>query len=269
MMKTISYADLLLARIGQIVVPERVLFDHYFLNVDADLKQAGVTLAVYDDMSAFADVCAQAGKFVPNAFRTDMVPFERGDAYWLAAYDFEGTLMATSAIRRYDLPHKTLGDWLSTGALFYPDPINTMPEGERFYLHEEADAYASTIRGSFTYLGGLWINPLFRGKTNFAEALLTISSSLAVSKWDSAPMVSIAEDEVLVKNGGKYRFDVSCPGVYWHRPHKPERTKMWLVARTRPAIVQDVERFCDAGPGNRIQVPLRQVPEPAAAVAVG
>jgi hypothetical protein len=268
-MKSVSYADLLLARVGQIVAPEHSLFDRYFLGVDSDLREAGVTLAVYDDMGAFADVCAQAGKFVPNAFRTDMVSFERGDALWLAAYDADGVMMATSAIRRYLLPIKTLGDWLATGALFYPDPITTMPEGERFYLNEEADAYASTIRGSFTYLGGLWINPLFRGKTNFAEALLTISSCLAVSKWDSAPMVSIAEDEVLSKNGKKYRFDVSCPGVYWHRPHKPERTKMWLVARTRSAIIQDAQRYCDADTETRIQVPQRQARQHEPAAAAG
>lgn len=263
----VPYTDRLLARVGRIAAPERSLFDRYFLTVDDDLREFGVMLSVSDDMDAFAEVCAQAGKFMPNAFRADMVPFPPGDALWLGAYDPEGVIIATSAIRRYTLPFKTLGDWLSTGALFYPDPIATMPEGERFYLHEEADAYASSVRGACTYLGGLWINEPFRGRTNFAEFMLTLSSGLAVSRWDSAPMVSIAEDEVMAKNAKKYRFDVACPGVYWHRPHKPNRTRMWLVARTRAAILDDVRRYCEtADLPHRVQVPVRRETRPVAAV---
>lgn len=242
-MAKVTLENRLLSRVGTIVAPERSLLRQYFLAVDSDMRRLGVTLSVEEDMSRFEAVCRETGKFVPNAFRPDMTPIVPGDALWFQARDEEDRLIATSAVRRYQLLDKTLGDWLSTGSLFYRSPIQQMPEGERLFLGDEADAYARSVRHTCTFIGGLAITEQFRGRTNLAEIMLTLSSAFAVSHWDAAPMVSIAEDQVYAKNHAKYRFDIACPGVYWYRPNKPHRHRMWLVARTRKAILQDMETF--------------------------
>jgi hypothetical protein len=120
-----------------------------------------------------------------------------------------------------------------------------MASGERFVLSEAADAYANAVRRRCAYIGGLWLAPAWRGRTVLAEVLTTAGCALALSRWDAAPMVSIAEDEVYAKNAEKYRFDEAYSGVRWLRPHKPERTRMWLLGRTRAAVVADVARFVD------------------------
>lgn len=260
-MSKVTLENRLLSRVGTIAAPERSLLRQYFLAVDSDMRRLGVTLSVEEDMNRFETVCRETGKFVPNAFRPEMMPIVPGDALWFQARDEEDRLIATSAVRRYRLLDKTLGDWLSTGSLFYQSPIRQMPEGERFFLGDEADAYAKTIRHACTFIGGLAITEQFRGRTNLAEVMLTLSSAFAVSRWDTAPVVSIAEDEVYAKNHTKYRFDIARSGVYWYRPNKPHRHRMWLVARTRKAILKDIMTFLATAVGQRTYVEAATPPQ--------
>ncbi|NQW11753.1 MAG: hypothetical protein HQ481_17965 [Alphaproteobacteria bacterium] len=260
-MSDVMLRNRLLSRVGTIVAPERPLLSRYFLAVDSDMRRLGVTLSVDENMDQFEAVCRETGKFVPNAFRPGMTPIVPGEALWFQARDAENNLIATFAVRCYRLPQKTLGDWLSTGALFYENPIQQMPEGERFFLGAEADAYARTIRHSCTFIGGLAITDDYRGRTNLAEVMTTLGCAIAMAHWDAAPMISIAEDEVFAKNQDKYRFDVACPGVFWYRPHKPHRTCMWLLARTRGAVLNDLVEFLDTDSVQRVQV--RSMHEPA------
>jgi len=244
-MMTIPYKNRLLTNVGSLVVPERDLFAAYFLRLNAQLNRYGLQMSVDDDMSGFDQVCRETGKFLPNAFNPAAVPFPRGAALWMSVHDATSERIATFAIRLFDLGQRTLGDWLSTLSFFYNTPSRDMASGERFVLSEEADAYANAVRRHGTYLGGLWLAPAWRGRTVLAEVMTTAGCALALAKWDAAPMVSIAEDEVYAKNASKYRFNEAHSGVRWLRPHKPERTRMWLLGRTRDAVVADVTRFVD------------------------
>jgi len=261
-MSTIQYRSRLLAAVGTIVAPERPLIGEYFVKLNAELTRFGLAMAVHEDMSAFDRVCRETGKFMPNAFNPAAVPFPPGRALWTSVHDATGARVATFAVRLFDLGQRTLGDWLSTLSLFYDRPIADMPSGERFVLGDEADAYASRIRGRCTYIGGLWLAPEWRGRTALAEVVTTAGCALALSRWDAAPMISIAEDEVYAKNAGKYRFDEAYSGVRWLRPHKLERSRMWLLGRTRRAVVADIGAFTaapDAQPlvADAYRAPLR------------
>ena len=264
-MSEVTLENRLLSRVGTIVAPERSLLGQYFLAVDSDMRRLKLALSVHVDMDQFDVVCQETGKFVPNAFRPDMTPIVPGDALWFQARDSADRLIATFAVRCYRMPYKTLGDWLSTGALFYENPIRQMPEGERLFLGKDADAYARTVRHSCTFIGGLAITDQYRGRTNLAEVMTTLGCAIALARWDAAPMISIAEDEVFAKNQNKYRFDVARSGVFWHRPHKPQRTRMWLLARTRSAVLADLAEFLNADPNQRTRVMPRVQPEPMVA----
>lgn len=244
-MQTIPYKNRLLARVGSVVAPETELFGEYFLRLNALFKSYGLEMAVDDDMAAFDRVCRETGKFLPNAFNPAAVPFPRGAALWMSVHDETSERVATFAVRLFDLGQRTLGDWLSTLSFFYAAPARDMASGERFIMSDDADAYASAVRRRCTYIGGLWLAPSWRGRTALAEVLTTAGCALALAKWDAAPMVSIAEDEVYAKNASKYRFDEAYPGVRWLRPHKPDRSRMWLLGRTRSAVIGDVMRFVD------------------------
>lgn len=245
MMTTIPYKNRLLPSVGSLAVPEKELFAEYFLRLNTQFKQYGLEMAVHDDMAAFDRVCRETGKFLPNAFNPAAVSFPRGHAIWMSVHDETSERIATFAIRLFDLGQRTLGDWLSTLSFFYAAPARDMASGERFIMSEEADAYASAVRRRCTYIGGLWLAPAWRGRTVLAEVLTTAGCALALARWDAAPMVSIAEDEVYAKNASKYRFDEAHPGVRWLRPHKPERNRMWLLGRTRRAVVADVAHFVE------------------------
>lgn len=242
-MMTIPYKNRLLANVGSLVVPERDLFEEYFLRLNTQLTQNGLQMAVDTDMTGFDQVCRETGKFMPNAFNPAAVPFPPGNAVWMSVHDASSERIATFAIRVFDLGLRTLGDWLTTLSFFYNTPSRDMASGERFVMSEEADAYANAVRQRCTYIGGLWLAPAWRGRTALAEVLTTAGCALALARWDAAPMVSIAEDEVYAKNASKYRFNEAHSGVRWLRPHKPERTRMWLLGRTRDAVVADVARF--------------------------
>ena len=245
-MMTIPYRNRLLTNVGSLGLPEKDLFAEYFLRLNALLNHYGLQVSVEDDMSGFDRVCRETGKFMPNAFNPAAVPFPRGDAVWMSVHDASEERIATFAIRLFDLGQRTLGDWLSTLSFFYHTPARDMASGERFVLSEEADAYANAVRRRCTYIGGLWLAPAWRGRTVLAEVLTTAGCALALARWDAAPMVSIAEDEVYAKNASKYRFDEAYSGVRWLRPHKPERSRMWLLGRTRDAVVADVAQFVAA-----------------------
>lgn len=244
-MNTIPYKNRLLANVGSLFVPERDLFAEYFLRLNAQLNRYGLQMAVDDDMTGFDQVCRETGKFMPNAFNPAAVPFPRGAALWMSVHDAASERIATFAIRLFDLGQRTLGDWLTTLSFFYSTPARDMASGERFVLSEEADVYANAVRRNCTYIGGLWLAPAWRGRPVLAEVLTTAGCALALARWDAAPMVSIAEDEVYAKNASKYRFNEAHSGVRWLRPHKPERSRMWLLGRTRDAVVADVTRFVD------------------------
>jgi hypothetical protein len=245
-MNTIPYARRLLTNVDTIVAPEVELLGAYFLRLNALLKRHGLAMAVDDDMSAFDRVCRETGKFMPNVFNPAALPIGPRQAIWMSVEDRAGQRVATFAARLFELGARSLGDWLSTLSLFYGQPIRDMPSGERLVLGEEADGYATSVRGRCTYIGGLWLAPAWRGRTALAELVTTAGCALALSRWDAAPMISIAEDEVYAKNAAKYRFDEAHGGVRWLRPHKPERSRMWLLGRTRRAVVDDVRDFVDA-----------------------
>ena len=245
-MNTIPYKHRLLPSVGSLVVPEKELFAEYFLRLNALLNRYGLQMAVDSDMSGFDRVCRETGKFMPNAFNPNAVPYPRGSALWMSVHDETSERIATFAIRMFDLGQRTLGDWLSTLSFFYDTPVRDMPSGERFVMSEEADAFANSVRRRCTYIGGLWLAPAWRGRTALAEVLTTAGCALALARWDAAPMVSIAEDEVYAKNAPKYRFDEAHSGVRWLRPHKPDRSRMWLLGRTRDAVVADVAQFVAA-----------------------
>ncbi|MCR9071888.1 MAG: hypothetical protein NXI18_09225 [Alphaproteobacteria bacterium] len=242
-MSAIQYQSRILNRVGRIVAPEKELFGEYFILLTARLREAGLEIAVDHDMAAFGRVCAATGKFFPNVLNPDASFFPRDAALWMNLQSAAGERVATIAIRLFDLGKNTLGDWLSTLSFFYAAPAQDMASGERFVLGDEADAYANTIRHRCTYIGGLWIDPTWRGRTALAEILTTAGCALALARWDSAPVVAIVEDEVYAKNASKYRFDRAFSGVRWLRPRKPERSRMWLLGRTRQAVVSDVARF--------------------------
>lgn len=245
-MHNIPFQNRLLTSVKAIRVPERELFAEYFLRLHELFKRHGLAMAVHDDMAAFGDVCRETGKFMPNVFDPGAVAYAPGNGIWMSVHDASSERVATFAARCFDLGGRTLGDWLSTLSFFYGSPIRDMPSGERFILGEEADAYAGDIRGRCTYIGGMWLAPSWRGRTTLAEVMTTAGCALALSRWDAAPMVSIAEDEGYAKNAEKYRFDRAYPGVRWLRPQKPERSRMWLLGRTRGAVVADVAEFVAA-----------------------
>lgn len=244
-MRKIPYHSRLLTQVGTIALREKELFGEYFIRLNAGLRAVGLEMAVHDDMTGFERVCRETGKFLPNAFNPAAVPFPPGAGLWMELQDEAGERVATFAVRLFDLGRHTLGDWLSTLSFFYAAPARDMASGERFVLGDEADAYASTVRRHCTYIGGLWLAPAWRGRTGLAEVMTTAGCALALAHWNAAPMVSIAEDEVYAKNASKYRFDEAYPGVRWRRPHKPERSRMWLLGRTRAAVVADVAAFVE------------------------
>jgi hypothetical protein len=235
--------------------------------LDADFRRSGFGVTLSEDMASFEAVCRATGKFLPNTFNPRIVRLPEGDALWMGFHDLSGRRVATIAVRRFRLGSKTLGDWLSSLSFFYRNPIEDMPSGERFILSDAADAYASKVRGSCALIGGLWIDPDWRGRTTLADVATAAGSILALSRWDAAPVMAIVEDEVYAKNADKYRFDKAFDGVRWLRPHKPERTKMWLLCRTKAAIRADVDRYLATPDAGRMVVrgprPVPQAsPEP-------
>jgi hypothetical protein len=261
-MMTIELKERLLPNIGRIAAPEHTLLKSFFPMIDNDLREVGLHLRVSEDIDALEEVCRRTGKFLPNAFQKSKAPLPDGDAVWFALHSDSGELVATIAHRIYRLPHHTLADWLTTGALFYKSPIEQMPEGERFYLDKEADAFASKIRGSVTMAGSLWVSDRYKGRTNLARFLTLFGASFAYAKWNAMPIISIVEDEVMQKMSVKYSFTHNVEGVYWYRPHKPHRTKMWLLAKTQATIVSDTETYMNAPQEQRLWV---NHPEPVEA----
>src|SRR5258708_9857311 len=86
--------------------------------------------------------------------------FNASNFIWLKGEDCNGRVVTPAAIRLLDMQGMSLKEFGESLMLFYGDPIAQTRPGERYIIN---GAYATMIRGSLTFSGGIWIDPCFRG----------------------------------------------------------------------------------------------------------
>lgn len=248
----------LLAAIGPIncdLDQRRDILEAAFPLIDADFRAAGLDLRVTEDFDHFGGIVRAVGKFLPNAFDSKLKPFRKGDAIGFVVRDAAGEVAATYAVRLYRFGVTTLADHLSTLSLFYANPAEQMARGERLVIAGEADRYASTIEDSAVWVGAMWVRPDFRGKvSNMPTVLGVLGGTLVHARWGRQTTVSIVErgivDHGVVKQ--RYRSQYVLDTVRWLRPHIPDRTEMFLIAKESHVTVEQIEEMLDGATRLRV-----------------
>lgn len=254
----------LLAAIGPInpdVGVRRDTLEAVFPMIDVDFRAAGLDLRVTEDLQAFGAVVQSVGKFLPNAFDPRVKPFRKGDAVGFVVRDAGGGVVATYAIRLYRFGITTLADHLSTLSLFYANPAEQMARGERLVIEGEANRYASTIEDSAVWVGAMWVRPDYRGRvSNLPTVLGVLGGSVVHARWGRQTTVSIVErgivDHGVVKQ--RYRSQYVLDSVRWYRPHIPDRTEMFLIAKESHVTFEQIDELLEGA--TRLRVGDAHVP---------
>lgn len=247
----------LLATVGPIsadVGEARTALEAVFPLLDRDFRAAGLDLQVTDDFDHFSGIVRSVGKFVPNAFDLKLKPFRRGDAIGFIVRDQDG-VVATYAIRLYRFGITTLADHLATLSLFYACPAEQMARGERLVIDGEADRYASTIEDSAVWVGAMWVRPDYRGRaSNLPTVLGVLGGSMVHARWGRQTTISIVERGIVDRGvvQQRYRSQYVLDRIRWFRPHIPDRTEMFLIAKESAVTVEQIEELI--GGATRLRV---------------
>lgn len=238
----------LLASIGPIhadVLDRRAALETVFPLFDQDFHAAGLDLQITGDLEHFNGLVRSVGKFVPNAFDPKIKPFRSGDAIGFVVRDAAG-IVATYAVRLYRFGVTTLADHLTTLSLFYANPVEQMARGERLLIEGEADRYASTIDDTVVWVGAMWVRPDYRGRvSNLPTVLGVLGGSVIQARWGRQTTISIVErgivDHGVVKQ--RYRSQYVLDRIRWFRPHIPDRTEMFLIAKEPPVTFAQIDEL--------------------------
>ena len=247
----------LLASIGPIhtdVGDRRSTLETVFPLFDRDFREAGLDLQVTTDFEHFNGVVRSVGKFVPNAFDLKLKPFRRGDAVGFIVRD-EAGVVATYAVRLYRFGVTTLADHLATLSLFYANPAEQMARGERLIIEGDADRYASTIEDSVVWVGAMWVRPDYRGRvSNLPTVLGVLGGSMIHAKWGPQTTVSIVERGIVDHGVAKkrYRSQYVLDRIRWFRPHIPDRTEMFMIAKESAVTFEQIDELI--GGATRLRV---------------
>lgn len=246
-----------LASIGPInadVGDRRTTLETVFPLFDHDFRAAGLDLQVTTDFEHFSGIVRSVGKFVPNAFDYKVKPFRHGDAIGFVVRDAAG-VVATYAVRLYRFGVTTLADHLATLSLFYANPAEQMARGERLIIDGEANRYALTIEDSAVWVGAMWVRPDYRGRvSNLPTVLGVLGGSVVHARWGRQTTVSIVErgivDHGVVKQ--RYRSQYVLDRIDWFRPHIPDRTEMFLIAKESAVTFEQIDELIDGATRLRV-----------------
>jgi hypothetical protein len=160
---------------------------------------------------------------------TDLGP---ANAFWIAAEDRAGEIVATTCGRVYDWKNTTLADEVRLmyygGRDFGQKCIVTAP-------------LAAKITGCVYYAGGVWVAPAHRG-TGLSSLLPHVARAYAASRWPLDCAMNLIDVKVIDKVPSRYGYsEVSCS--VWF-PGSPLGDLEDAVCRlTADEIYSDFARF--------------------------
>jgi hypothetical protein len=171
--------------------------------------------------------------------------------------DFEhfNGVVATYAVRLYRFGVTTLADHLATLSLFYANPAEQLARGERLIIEGDADRYAATIDDSAVWVGAMWVRPDYRGRvSNLPTVLGVLGGSMVHAKWGPQTTVSIVERGIVDHGVAKkrYRSQYVLDRIRWFRPHIPDRTEMFMIAKESAVTFEQIDELI--GGATRLRV---------------
>ncbi|HYH17896.1 MAG TPA: hypothetical protein VD995_04700 [Azospirillum sp.] len=162
------------------------------------------------------------------------------DAFWLAAVDADGEVVATQGGVLMDCSERSFGDRLSDLSFFYDRPEDAAP-GERCFCASDA---AHETRGRVCYLTAGWTHPSMRGRGLF-HRVGRLVRLIAWDRWNPHSWAGMVAPDIAPlwseEKAGR-RFFEHRPTIWYLNPasgfdYPPYR----FIRFTRPGVYLDME----------------------------
>ncbi|WP_415716993.1 hypothetical protein [Roseibium sp.] len=198
--------------------------------VCARIEANGLLLKESADFQSFETLIrGTEDKYLMEDFSPRFFDLHGATAFWLGAYNAEGTIVSVQAAKVEELRDRSLAEhWQQQQRRMFVDPDPEIKFGSE-HAH---DAYF--MRGKIAYHGNLWLRRDLRG-VGLAEPLTQLGFLIALLKWSPDYLYGLMAARSAEKGFGirvGYRRFVPR-GTHWHHAPAHIRPDDWLVYSTR------------------------------------
>lgn len=198
--------------------------------VQTQITGCGLTVQESSDFLEFENrIRGTEDKYLMEDFSPRFFDLHGATAFWIGAYNEQGSLVSVQAAKVEDLTDRSLADhWCQQQRRMFVDPN---PQA-RFGTEHAHDAYF--LRGRIVYHGNLWLRRDIRGK-GLAEALTQLGFMVSLLKWSPDYLYGLMAAKAAEKGFGirvGYRRYVPR-GTHWEIAPGHVRPDDWLVYSTR------------------------------------
>ena len=195
------------------------------------LEEAGIWLEIGDDFGKYRAYRGQQldrGPIYPM-FDVASSYVDRTNGFWVCAFDSDGELIHTQAVRLLDLSGITLGTHLNDHRHKYITPDTTPDPDQTFYSGPEA---LHAITGRVCYQGDFWLRARGLGgpRSQGATALLSrVLLEIMVAAWRPSFVFALVPKNLAAK-GAHLRYGYChCEPGRWLGPDQQVTEEDYLI----------------------------------------
>lgn len=208
------------------------------------LQEAGIRLEIGDDFAKYRTYRGQQRDRGPIYAMFDVTSsyVDRTNGFWVCAFDSNGDLIHTQAVRLLDLSGITLGMHLDAHRHKYITPDTTPDPDQTFYSGPGA---LHAITGRVCYQGDFWLRGRGLGgpRSQGATALLSrVLLEIMVAAWQPTFVFALVPKNLAAK-GAHLRYGYChCEPGRWLGPDQQvteEDYLIWMGANDMANLVAD------------------------------
>lgn len=250
-------------------LPDQITLQHgpreelgrFFLTADKAARDRGVTLTLSTDFELLRDVNQMNLKHwhgLAPSFDSAYGGIDASCGFWIMGRNADGEIVTTQAAHFYAMGDETVGDYLNSLRLFYPDPARQKNTGECCTISSPS---SGQIKGRVVFSGSTWIHPDYRGR-ELPKILPRISRALALTRWNTDYTISMVSMALVEKGvAAAYGYKRVEPGIEWLRSSVSQRYTGALVWMSQDELLNDLARFPDFSEGKADRKNLGKAPE--------
>lgn len=196
-----------------------------------DLDEAGIHVEIGDDFTEYRSRREEKHDRGPIYPMFDIASsyIDHTNGFWVCAFDPQGDLIHTQAVRRLDLSDTNLAMHLNTHRRKYITPDTTPDPDRTFYSGPRA---LQTISGEVCYHGEFWLHGRGLGGPRSLGATLLLSRLLLeimVATWDPTFVFALVPKRLALK-GAHLRYGYfHCEPGRWLGPDQQVTEEDYLI----------------------------------------
>jgi hypothetical protein len=121
-----------------------------------------------------------------------VAPLDVTNSCCVTGRDSTGEVVVLIGSRLIDTAGRTLQQMADDQSIYYGRPHTPGPSEPRCLM---SSAMAAELKGRFTYSGGLWVKPTYRGR-GFPAVMERISRLLALGRWGTSHTISFVSESL-------------------------------------------------------------------------